>query len=88
MAKRKSKGGGSVETKDDKYARYHYDNLINEFQKEAVHPHEIIDSVYEDTRKALDQEMNLVHDIVLQQGVLQNKTLEEMELTNLLYEKE
>ena len=46
-----------------------------------------MDEIYENVRKAVDKEINEIGDL-MDEAVEEKKTVDELELTNLLYEKE
>jgi len=64
-----------------------FDHLLKEFQKSEKCPHVVVDEIYENVRKAVDKEINEIGDL-MDEAVEEKKTVDELELTNLLYEKE
>ena len=72
---------------DERYTRLTIDHLLKEFQKQEDYPHVVVDEIYDNVRKAVDKEINEIGDL-MDEAVEEKKTVDELELTNLLYEKE
>lgn len=50
--------------------------------------HEVVDEIYKETRKAVGREVDLIDSLFLVEAVNEGKAAHELELTNLLQEKE
>ena len=81
---------GKIEPVDPKYIRLKVDLKNKEEENEKVKKvaHEVIDEIYNDYRLAVDREINEVDELFLRELAKQSKDANEIELTNLLYEKD
>lgn len=81
---------GKIEPVDPKYIRLKVDLKNKEEENEKVKKvaHEVIDEIYTDYRLAVDREINEVDELFLRELAKQSKEANEIELTNLLYEKD
>ena len=93
MAKRKKRG--TIEPVDPMFLRVKLLDpkikmKIMNGQTEVVenYAHEVIDEIYDEVRVAVVQEIKQIDDLFLIEAANQNKTPGEMELTNLLCDKE
>ena len=77
-----------LEKMDPKYVRFTLDKHLDQFNKTDEHSNDVIDGIYGNWREAVDREIDQVDDLFLAQAAKEAKAASEIELSNLLYEKE
>ena len=67
--------------------RFKIDNVIDVGNEESkLFMHEAIDELYLESRKAVDEEIDQVEDLIMENAVKQGKDADEIEITNLLHD--
>ena len=87
MSKRKRRG--KLEEVDPKFVRLTLDDKLaksNEGQEKDAN--QAIDEIYSVVRKAVSNELAQIDELFLEEAANQNKAAFELELTNLLFEKD
>ena len=84
----KRKRRGKLEKEDPKYNRLHLDAHNEEENSKGKCHHEVIDEIYYDVRQAVKHEVEQIDELFLAEAANENKAAHELELTNLLFEKE
>ena len=78
-----------MEPVDNKFMRLTLDSKFQNVEEVAnKNSNEIIDEIYQDVREAVKNEVSQIDELFLAEAANQNKAPYEIELTNLLHEKE
>ena len=78
-----------MEPVDNKFMRLTLDSKFKNVEEVAnKNSNEIIDEIYQDVREAVKNEVSQIDELFLAEAANQNKAPYEIELTNLLHEKE
>ena len=88
MQKRKRRG--KIEEVDPKFVRLTLDDKLEKSKNEGQEKdaNQAIDEIYSVVRKAVSNELAQIDDLFLEEAANQNKAAFELELTNLLFEKD
>jgi len=77
-----------IDKVDPKFIRLNIDRLADWEERSEKVAHEVIDGIYSEYRHAVDREINDVDDLFLHDLAREEKLAGEIELSNLLFEKD
>ena len=85
---RKRRRRAKIEEIEPKFVRLNIDPMMQDYLLKETHPHVAIDDIYAESRHAVQKELDEVDDLFLVKAAEEDKTADDLELTNLLFEKE